>query len=297
MRSEKNILLAFILNLAFSILEFAGGVLIGSVAILSDAVHDIRDASSIGISYILEKKSKRQPDEKYTYGYGRYSVLGGVITTLILLLGSLAVIFNAISRILNPSHINYNEMIILAVFGVVINLCAQLLTKKGDSLNQKAVSLHMLEDAFGWIAVFICALVMKFTNFKIIDPLISIIIAVFIFVSAIKNMKEGLSIFLEKTPNGVEVFEIKKHLRAIEGIIDVHHVHIWSIDGQNVYATLHIVTEGNTEDIKNVVRSTLNKLDICHVTMETETENEHCDNTHCHVEFSNSKDHCHEHRH
>ena len=146
MKTEKNILIAFILNLAFSIFEFAGGIFTGSVAIISDAVHDIGDAASIGISYFFEKKSKKQPDEKYTYGYARYSIIGSVITTLILLFGSVMVIFNAINKIIEPTEINYNGMIIIAIIGVCVNFCAAFLTREGDSLNQKAVNLHMLED-------------------------------------------------------------------------------------------------------------------------------------------------------
>ena len=150
MKTERNILIAFILNFAFSIFEFIGGAITGSVAIVSDAVHDIGDAMSIGASYFLEKKSKKQPDETYTYGYARYSVMGGVITTFVLIFGSVAVIYNAILRIVNPVEINYDGMIVFAVVGVVVNLAAAYFTREGDSINQKAVNLHMLEDVLGW---------------------------------------------------------------------------------------------------------------------------------------------------
>ncbi len=155
-KTDKNILIAFILNLTFSIFEFVGGTLTGSVAIISDSIHDLGDALSIGISYFLERKSKKKPDKKHTYGYIRYSVLGSTITTVILLTGSILVIYNAILRIINPVEINYNGMIIFAVFGVVINFIAAYFTKEGDSLNQKSVNLHMLEDvlrlgySFNW---------------------------------------------------------------------------------------------------------------------------------------------------
>ena len=145
MKSEKNIFIAFILNLAFSVFEFIGGIFTGSVAIVSDAIHDFGDAAGIGISYFLEKKSKKQPDEKHTYGYARYSVIGSLITTFILLFGSVTVIYNAINRLINPSEIDYNGMIIFAVVGVCVNFCAAYFTRDGDSLNQKAVNLHMLD--------------------------------------------------------------------------------------------------------------------------------------------------------
>ena len=155
MKTEKNILIAFILNLAFSIFEFVGGALTGSVAIVSDAVHDLGDAVSIGASWLLERKSKKQPDEVYTYGYRRFSVMGSLITTVILLVGSGIVIYNAIERIINPVEINYNGMILFAVIGAVVNLIAAFVTKDGDSINQRAVNLHMLEDVLGWLAVLV----------------------------------------------------------------------------------------------------------------------------------------------
>jgi cobalt-zinc-cadmium efflux system protein len=159
MKTEKNILIAFVLNFAFSIFEFVGGIFTGSVAIISDAIHDIGDAASIGISYFLEKKSKQQPDAEYTYGYARYSVLGSLITTLILLVGSAVVIYNAIGRIIAPTEINYGGMILFAVVGVCVNFGAAFLTRDGHSLNQKAVNLHMLEDVLGWVVVLVGAVV------------------------------------------------------------------------------------------------------------------------------------------
>ena len=155
MKSQKNILIAFILNLSFSIFEFIGGIFTGSFAIASDSLHDLGDAAGIGLSYFMEKKSNRQPDDKYTYGYRRYSVMGSIITTFILLAGSVAIIYNSILRILSPVEINYNGMIILAIIGTIVNLAAAFFTKDGESLNQKAVNLHMLEDVLGWAVVLI----------------------------------------------------------------------------------------------------------------------------------------------
>lgn len=295
MKTEKNILIAFILNLGFSIFEFFGGVFTGSVAIVSDAVHDIGDAASIGVSYILEKKSKKQPDAEYTYGYTRYSVMGGVITTLILLVGSVAVIWGAVGRIINPVEINYNGMIIFAIIGVIVNFGAAFVTREGDSLNQKAVNLHMLEDVLGWIVVLIGAIAMKFSDLVIIDPILSIGVAVFILINTTKNLKEILDLFLEKTPQGIDVEEIKEHILSIDGVIDVHHVHLWSMDGNSNYATMHIVTNSDAHEIKSKVRDELAEHGICHATLELEAEGEHCHDKCCRTEFKATHGHHHHH--
>lgn len=297
MKTERNILIAFLLNLFFSIFEFVGGIFTGSVAIVSDAVHDIGDAASIGCSYFLEKKSKKQPDEIYTYGYSRYSVIGSVITTLVLLFGSAVVIYNSILRIANPVTINYNGMIVFAVVGVIVNFFAAVFTREGDSLNQKAVNLHMLEDVLGWIVVLVGALVMRFTDFALIDPIMSIGVALFILINAIKNLKEALNLFLEKTPKNIDISEIKEHIAKIDGVLDVHHVHIWSLDGHNNFATMHIVTNADRHEIKQKVRDELTEHGIGHATLELESEGEHCHEEHCHVEKHAHTGHHHHHHH
>ena len=247
MKTERNILIAFILNMSFAVFEFIGGVFTGSVAIISDAVHDVGDAISIGISYFLERKSKKQPDKKYTYGYARYSVIGGFITTLILLTGSALMIYNAVSRIITPTDINYSGMIVFAVVGVCVNFCAAVFTREGGSINQKAVNLHMLEDVLGWLVVLVGAVVMRFTDFALIDPIMSIAISVFILINAVKNLKEVANVVLEKTPTNLDANEIKEHIEEINGVVDVHHIHLWSMDGQNNFATMHVVTDGEPQ--------------------------------------------------
>lgn len=297
MKTEKNILIAFILNLSFSIFEIIGGFFTGSVAIISDAIHDLGDATSIGISYFLEKKSKKQPDETYTYGYARFSVMGSVITTLILLFGSVMVIYNAVLRIISPVEINYNGMIIFAVVGALVNFLAAYFTKDGDSLNQKAVNLHMLEDVLGWIVVLIGAIIMRFTDIRIIDPIMSMGVAIFIFANALKNLKEVLDLFLEKIPNNISIEEIKHHIKEINGVVDVHHIHIWSMDGYHNYATMHIVANENSHEIKDKIREELKEHGIGHATLEIENPTDHCHEEHCHIEENHHSGHHHHHHH
>ena len=298
MKTEKNILIAFILNLLFSILEFLGGIFTGSTAILSDALHDLGDALSIGISFFLEKKSKKKPDQKYSYGYARFSVLGSAITTLILIIGSLVVIYNAIYKLFNPTTIKEESMIIFAIVGVIINFVAVIFTHEKGSLNQKAVNLHMLEDMLGWIIVLVGAVVIKFTGFVIIDPIMSILIAIFILINAVKNIKSVVDIFLEKVPQNIDINEIKHHLMHIDSVLDIHHVHVWSIDGINHYATLHVVCNDHSAHIKEKIRDELAEHDIVHSVLEFENPNEDCSQIECSVLNHKHVEHCnHNHSH
>lgn len=295
MKVEKNILIAFLLNLIFSILEFIGGLLTNSVAIISDSIHDLGDALSIGISYLLERKSNKKPDNNHTYGYIKYSVIGSIITTVILLVGSSFVIYESIKRLMNPVEVNYDGMIIFAIFGVIINFIATYVTREGNSLNQKAVNLHMLEDVLGWVIVLIGAIFIKFTGNYLIDPILSILVAAFIFISAIRNLKDIIDVFLEVTPKNINIDELKKHLLKIEGVEDIHHIHVRSIDGFNNFATLHVVTKKYDEKLKNKVREELEEHGICHSTIEIELNNEKCDEKECDVEKIKTEHHHHHH--
>lgn len=297
MKTDKKILIAFFLNLFFSLIEFIGGTLTGSIAIISDSIHDLGDSLSIGISYILEKLSKRGVDEKYTYGYLRYSVLGSIITTVVLLVGSILVIYNSFHRLINPVQVNYDGMVVLAVIGVIINLAASLVTTGEGSLNQRSVNLHMFEDVLGWIVVLVGAVTMKFTDMVVIDPLLSIGVSIFILINAIKNMKAVLDVFLEKTPSDVSVHEITEHVSEVDGVKDVHHVHVWSMDGFTNYATMHIVTDGDNQKIKAAVREELEEHGIAHVTIETEDVDEICGDKICNPVSAENHGHNHSHGH
>ena len=295
MKTQRNILIAFLLNLTFSIFEFAGGVFTNSVAIMSDAVHDLGDALSIGMSYFLEKKSKKNPDATHTYGYKRYSVLGSLITTVILFAGSVLVIVNAVKRLINPVEINYDSMLVFAIVGVVVNLLGAFFTHKGDSLNQKAVNLHMLEDVLGWIVVLVGALVMKFTDISVIDPLMSIGVAFFILVNAMKNLKKMLDLFLLKTPKSICVDEVEKTVLDIDGVCGVHHIHLISIDSFDIYATMHIVADGDFAQIKHKVKDKLKEMGVSHITLELESPDELCSDHVCTIQKSCAHHHHHHH--
>lgn len=292
MKTDKNILIAFILNLGFSIFEIIGGLFTSSIAIISDAFHDFVDAFSIGLSYILERKSKKKPDYKYTYGYMRFSVLGAFLTTTFLAAGSIVVMISAINRLFNPVEVHYNGMIIISIIGIIVNFLAAYQTKDGDSLNQKSVNLHMLEDVLGWIVVFFGSILMKFTDISYIDSIMSIGIACCILIHALKNLKSVLDLFLVKTPASIDIDHIKKELLEIPNINDIHHIHIWSIDGVNNYATLHAVSDiKDLTAAKKAIKECLKEHGIAHSTIELENSKEKCPEHDCVVKVSNSTHH------
>ena len=296
MKTDKKILIAFLLNLFFSVFEFIGGTVTGSVAIISDSLHDMGDAAGIGLSYFFERKSKKAPDELYTYGYLRYSVLGSLMITAILFVGSVLVIYNAVLRLINPVPVNYNGMIAFALVGTAVNLSAVLFTKDGESLNRKAVNLHMLEDALGWIVVLVGAVIMRFTDLSFIDPLMSVCVALFILINSVKNLKESLSVFLEKAPDGISSEEIREHILSVEGVADVHHIHLWTMDGFTNCITMHIVTDGDFSEVKDKIRRELSEHGITHSVIETERTGEKCAARRCEVNCHGEEGH-HGHRH
>lgn len=295
MKTQRNILVAFLLNLAFAVFEFAGGLWTGSVAIISDALHDLGDAAGIGISWLLERKSRKEPDAAYTYGYGRFSVLGGVITMLILALGSVAVVAGGVARLLRPMPIHYDGMIVFAVVGVAVNFIAAFVTREGDSLNQKAVNLHMLEDTLGWGVVLVGAVVMRFTDLALLDPLMSLGVATYILIHACKGLWEAAEIFLERAPRGAEPARLVEALRQLPEVTDVHHIHLWTLGGNDRLATMHVVATADACAAKEAAKRKLRELGYAHVTLELETADEHCHETHCHAEHTQCHNHHHHH--
>lgn len=274
MKTERKIFIVFLLNLIFSIFEFLGGIFTGSIAILSDALHDFGDASSVGLSFILEKKSKKKANDKFTYGYRRFSVLGGIITMLILLLGGIVVIYNSVARLFNPIEIKYDTVILIAVIGFIVNLISTIFTHGGHSINQKAINLHMLEDVLGWVIVLIGAIVMRFTNFYLLDPIMSIIVALFIIFNALKSLKDILEIFLLKTPKDVSVNKIKSAVLSIDNVLDVRDVRILNLDNEQIFISLNVVTNREDFTTKKIIKHVLFKLGASYVTLEISRENE-----------------------
>ncbi|MBC7486880.1 MAG: cation transporter [Cytophagaceae bacterium] len=276
-----NIKVAFWLNLIFCILEFAGGLFTNSIAILSDALHDLGDSFSLGLAWYFQKISQRKRDKLFSYGYKRFSLLGALINSMILLMGSVFIVMAAIPRVLHPEPSNAKGMIIFALIGIAVNGAAVLRLKKGSSINERVISLHLIEDVLGWVAVLIAAVVMLFVDIPVLDPILSLVITGYILFNVVKNLKHSLKILLQAVPMDINEAEVKNKLLSIPHIMDVHDIHIWTMDGNYNILSLHLVIEEHTnleaaESIKSQARNLLQDFRVHHITIETESPSQVC---------------------
>lgn len=276
-----NIKVAFLLNTGFAILELFGGLYTNSIAILSDSLHDFGDSLSLGLSYYFQKKSVKERDENFSYGYRRFSLLGAFINSLVLMVGSIFIIQELIQRFLHPEPSDAKGMLIFALIGVAVNGAAMLRLRKGTSINERVVSLHFIEDILGWVAVLIGSIVMLFVDVPLLDPILSLGITCFILFNIYKNMKAAFRIILQGVPESINLDEIKQKITSLMGVKDIHDVRVWTMDGEYNILTLHVVTDKNTteeiESLKEEVRHSLLHLNIAHTTIEIEPPGVHCD--------------------
>lgn len=280
---SSNLTIAFWINFLFTIFEIIGGLYTNSISILSDAVHDFGDSISLLFSLIMEKVSKKSKDNNLTFGYKRFSILGAFFSALVLIIGSTYVIYNAINRLFTVEEVNAEGMLVMAVFGIAFNGIAVFRLRKDSSLNSKVVYMHLLEDALGWVSIFIVSIIMIFIDLPILDPILSLVIAVFVLSRIIPTFSKIGRIFLQYKPDGYEVKKIKCKLEEIEKIYEIHDIHLWTLDGSKHVFSCHIVTSDNFNQsdlllLKIDVRKVLIELGIDHSTLEFElmTEAEDC---------------------
>ena len=272
MSSKTSIWLAFFLNLSFSVVEFIFGGIFNSSAVLADAVHDLGDALAIGLSACLETISNRQEDKRYTLGYKRFSLLGAMLTALILLAGSVMMLLENIPRLLSPQPVNYQGMLWLGVIAILINLLASLIVRKGQTKNEAILTLHFLEDILGWLAVILVAGILYVTDWYFLDPLLSLLISSFILWKAIPRFWSTLKIFLDAVPEGVETAELEKELAALANVKSVNQLSIWSMDGLEKNAIVHLCIENWEQmmETKEAVRQLLGERGVQNITIEVD---------------------------
>lgn len=278
---KSNIGLAFFLNLSFTLIELVGGIFTNSIAIISDAIHDFGDSLSLALAWYFERLSKKGSTKKYSYGYKRFSILGAIINCVVLIVGSIFILSEAIPRLFSPQETNAEGMFILAILGILANGIAVLRTKDAKSINERVVSLHLLEDVLGWVAVLLGSVVMYFTNWTIIDPILSLFIACFVLFNVFKNIKLVLPILLQGTPPEIELKHIIEEIKEIENINDIHDLHVWSLDEDYIVLTAHIVLDKvlpaeKITELKRKLHSIFENEGIKHTTLEFEMPNEGC---------------------
>ena len=274
MKTKHAVWLAFFLNLSYAIVEFIAGGVFGSSAVLADSVHDLGDAIAIGVSAFLETISNREEDSQYTLGYKRFSLLGALVTAVILMTGSVLVILGNITKLFHPQPVNDEGILWLGIIAVSINVLASLVVRKGKTKNESILSLHFLEDTLGWVAVILMAIVLRFTDWYILDPLLSLVISIFILSKAIPRFWSTLKIFLDAVPEGVDIKQVKSDLEQLDHVTSINQLNLWTMDGLEKNAIVHVCLKEieQMELCKESIRSKLKDCGFQNITIEIDAD-------------------------
>ena len=300
MKTKHTVWLAFFLNLSYAIVEFIAGGIFGSSAVLADSIHDLGDAIAIGISAFLETISNREEDSHYTLGYKRFSLLGALVTAVILMTGSVLVILGNITKLFHPQPVNDEGILWLGIIAVSINVLASLVVRKRKTKNESILSLHFLEDTLGWVAVILMAIVLRFSDWYILDPLLSLVISIFILSKAIPRFWSTLKIFLDAVPEGVDIQQVKSDLEQLDHVASINQLNLWTMDGLEKNAIVHVCLKKveHMEVCKEAIRAMLKDYGFQNITIEVDadlaTHQAHKRNM---EELEASQSHGHDHHH
>lgn len=284
---SNGIVWAFYLNLGFTVVEFIGGYLFNSAAIMADAVHDLGDSFAIGLAWVFQALSLRSASQSYSYGYRRFSLLGALVNCAILLIGAAWIITVTLPRLLNPEMPHAQGMMGLAVLGCAINGYAVFKLSKGTSLNERALNLHLLEDLLGWVAILVVAVILNFKEWPILDPLLSLAFTIMIVCGAIRILRSTGEVFLQAVPDKQAHARIKAKLEQLEEVDQIHHLYFWSLDGERHVLTAHVLLKQPLSNqlqkqLKHTIAEELAEFELEHTTIELEWPGEECRDTHDH---------------
>ncbi|UCE95989.1 MAG: cation transporter [Candidatus Bathyarchaeota archaeon] len=281
---EKRVGFAAFLNILFTIIEIIGGFWTNSLAILSDALHDFGDSIALLVSWLFERGARKSPDMSRTFGYQRLSLFSAIFSASILIGGSIVIIFQAIPRLFNPELVNAFGMFSIAILGIIFNSIGFFMLKKGESLSEEVLSYHLLEDVLGWLGILAGGLVIYFWEIYILDPILTIGLTIFILFAVAKSLKETLNILLQGVPKHINLDKVKVDITAIKGIIGVHDLHIWSLEGETDILTAHVVVEEGLletpDQTRQAIKKCLEKHHIEHSTIELESK-DFCSGVEC----------------
>lgn len=270
MKSSQKMMIAFLLNLSFAIIEVVFGLAFHSSAVLADAVHDTGDALAIGLSTLLEKISNKKEDNRYTLGYKRYSLLGAILTSIILIIGSILVLWENVPKVFAPEPVDYNGMLVLGIVAILVNLAASKVVSHGHSHNESILSLHFLEDILGWLAVILVSIVLRFTDWYFLDPLLSILISGFILSQALPKFWDNIKILLDHVPNDVDLGQLYQELGSLDNVQAIAQLNVWTTDGIDKYAMIHICIDDieKSQQIRQAIHQLVKTYGIVSATIE-----------------------------
>lgn len=278
---NKAFIIGIVLNLAFVVIEFAAGFWFDSLALLSDAGHNLSDVVSLVLALLAFRLAKVKANERYTYGYKKSTILVSLLNAVILLVAVGAIVIESIHKLNNPAVVPGGAIAWVAGVGVLINAFTAFLFMKDKEkdLNVKGAYLHMAADALVSVGVLVAGIVISRTGWYIIDPIIGLIVAVVILISTWNLLHDSLRLTLDGVPTSIDSQKVVKAIRALPGVDDVHHIHIWAISTTENALTAHIVLKQpeGMQEVKHLIRHRLEDFDIGHATLEFEVPGEHCE--------------------
>jgi cobalt-zinc-cadmium efflux system protein len=276
--TEKNLLISTLLNLFIALAEVAGGIISNSLALISDALHNLGDTSALFIAYVANMISKKDHTQKKTFGYKRIEILAALFNAVILVVIIVYLFIEAYKRLYHPEPVKGLVMFIVASIGFLANLLSVVLLKKHSdkNINIRAAYLHLLGDTLSSILVILSAILIYFFNLFWIDPVVTILLGLYLLKETYVILKEALDILMQATPPGLDLAEVKKALEEITEIDNIHHVHAWNLSDRVVHFECHVDVASDlriseTESLSEKIHALLkNKFNITHVTLQYE---------------------------
>lgn len=260
----RNILSAFFINLTFTVISLIGGWLTNSMAIISDSIHDLGCTLSIALAWVFERIAGHTPTPRFTFGYRRFTLLGAFVNAFILLGGASIVLYESFGRMASPEEVNAEGMLWFALLAILCKGLAVWRTWKGASVNQRMVSLHLLGDCLGWVAVLLASIVMMFVEIPLLDPILSVCISLYILYNVVRNLIVAFRIVLEGVPVTIDYLTLKAEMKALEGVDEIEALRVWSMDNVHHAATVALTTTLTTLEEVEVMKSSLRQLLIQH---------------------------------
>lgn len=280
----RNFILGIVLNLAFVLVEAGAGLWLGSLALLSDAGHNLSDVFSLLLALLAFRMMRIQPSQKYTYGYKRMTILVSLVNALLLFVAVAAILWSSVEKILHPSPVQGDVVAWVAGIGILVNAFTAYLFFKGKDhdLNVKGAYLHMAADTLVSVGVLVAGVVIQLTGWYIVDPLIGIVVGVVILFSSWGLLRDSMTLTLDGVPRGIDPKKVKQTMLDQKGVIGVHHLHIWALSTTENALTAHVVVDDLAEEkeIKHAVKDALAAVGVQHATLELEKSGECAEQSH-----------------